>query len=156
MGRDDFTVLPSEEADLEGFAPAYRADEIFLEDIRYYINNFPSITLKRKGKTLGLGGFVPAWDGVFTGWNIVSQEARHYKTAVFKCIKRGFASILENMEKNGQNIRRIQSAVVLTRPEAVKLNLALGYRPEAVLRQYDRLGQDCLIMSKIYEKGGGL
>lgn len=149
MQGHNFISTPSVTQDLENFKPAYPKDKIFFDDIKYYIQNSPSISLKYSGKTLALGGFVPSWEGVFTSWNIVSIDAKYHKIAVFKAIKTGFSSILKSFEDNGIKIRRLQAVVALSRPEAVKLNYILGYRPEAVLKNYDKLEQDCLIMSTI-------
>lgn len=151
MQGHNFISTPSIIEDLENFKPAYPKDKIFFDDIKYYILNSPSLTLKYQDKTLALGGFVPSWDGVFTSWNLVSTDAKYHKIAVFKAIKTGFSSILKSFADNGIKIRRLQAVVALSRPEAVKLNYILGYRPEAVLRKYNKLEQDCLIMSNIIE-----
>lgn len=155
MEQNKYDLDPSCSKDLEGFIPAYKNDEIFFNDIKYYIKTSPALTLKYLGKPIALGGFVPAWEGVLTSWNIVSKDSRNHKKVVFSAIKEGFDAMIENFHENKIPIRRIQAAVVLSRPEAVKLNYILGYQPEAVLRKYDRLGNDCLIMSKIYNSLGG-
>lgn len=155
MEQNKYDLDYARPEDLDGFVPAYKNDEIFFNDIKHYIKTSPALTLKYAGKPIALGGFVPAWEGVLTSWNIVSKDAKNHKKAVFSAIKEGFGAMIESFRENGFKIHRLQAAVVLSRPEAVKLNYILGYKPEAVLRKYDRLGNDCLIMSKIFNSQGG-
>lgn len=143
-------LVRSEISHLDNFIPAYKKDIAFLPDIATYIRLGRAKTLLVNGQPVALGGFVSASDHVYTSWNIVSVEAKKYKTAVFKGVTEGFNQILKEMKADGISIKRLQAIVALYRPEAVKINRMLGYEPEAVLRRFDKVGQDCLIMSKLF------
>lgn len=140
---------------LKNFTPC-RADAPFLKYIAGYIANAPEMTLSlmNGAETLGIGGFSENWDGVFTSWMIVSKLVKFHKKSVLRSILIGFraleAKILKSCAKS-DGIIRLQAIVQLDNAQAIKLNKLLGYAPEAVLRHFDEIGHDCLIMSKFVD-----
>ena len=78
----------------------------------------------------------------------MSKDYANYKKSTFKYIATSFYKLKERI-KSIETVHRFQALIRADRPEAIKFNLLLGYKKEAVLKQYDIYKNDVLIMSEL-------
>ncbi len=130
------------------FEPRYDDDKNYISELNLYIENFPTTTLLIDNKIIAIGGFIRSHKGVWSSWNIVSKEYVNYKKSTFKYIIKSFNRLKERV-KSIEDVHRFQALVRTDRQEAIKFNLLLGYKKEALLKQYDIYKKDMLIMSEL-------
>ena len=135
-------------SDLIGFEPRYEEDRNHIDKLALYIENFPATTLIIDNKIISIGGFIRSHKGVWSSWNIVSKEYVNYKKNTFIYIKTFFHKLKEHV-KSIEDVHRFQALVRADRAEDIKFNLLLGYKKEALLKQYDIYKKDMLIMSEL-------
>ena len=135
-------------SDLIGFEPRYIEDTCHLDKLNLYIENFPATTLIIDKKIIAIGGFIRSHKGVWSSWNIVSKEYVNYKKTTFIYIKTFFYKLKERI-KSIEDVHRFQALVRADRAEDIKFNLLLGYKKEALLKQYDIYKKDMLMMSEL-------
>ena len=135
-------------SDLIGFEPRYNEDKCHVEKLSLYIENFPSTTIIINNKVIAIGGFIRSHKGVWSSWNIVSKEYINYKKSTFKYIVISFNKLKERVN-NIETVHRFQALVSADRPEDIKFNLILGFKKEALLKQYDIYKKDMFMMSEL-------
>lgn len=135
-------------SDLINFEPRYDEDKSYLHELHIYIENFPTTTLLINNNIIAIGGFIRSHKGVWSSWNIVSKNYVNYKKNTFKHIKTSFYKLKERVISI-ESVHRFQALIRADRPEAIKFNLLLGYKKEALLKQYDIYKNDILIMSEL-------
>ena len=137
--------------DLIGFEPRYVDDKNYICELNLYIENFPAVTLIIDNKIIAIGGFIRSHKGVWSSWNVVSKEYANYKKSTFKYIKSSFSKLKEQI-RSMEDVHRFQALVRADRPEDIKFNLLLGYKKEALLKQYDIYKKDMLMMSELIKR----
>ena len=148
MKNSNIEIRNSISSDLIDFEPRYDEDKYYIGELRLYIENFPTTSLLIDNKIIAIGGFVRSHKGVWSSWNIVSKEYVNYKKNTFKYIVTSFYKLKEQV-KSIEDVHRFQALVRIDRKEAIKFNLLLGYKKEAVLKQYDIYKRDILVMSEL-------
>jgi hypothetical protein len=86
------------------------------------------------GVIMGVGGVRMLWPGVGEGWFVLSKDVLSHKVAVVRCLTQ-----LVDQSMIDLDLRRLQATVAAKMPQALALDLAIGFVNETPLGMQDYL-----------------
>jgi len=140
-------ITHAESADADVIEPKhfYKDDPQWRDVLRNAITHWPARTLSIDGKILAIVGLTPIYAKVGEFWAIISPDVAQKPVAFARAVKDLLESYCE-----AHKLVRVQ--IVVPRPvkEAFDFALFLGFEPEGILKKYGPLGEDYVMMGRIF------
>jgi len=104
-------------------------------------------TLMLDWKPIGVIGVTPQWDGNCWAWAFLSPLAVKYRLFLTRA-----ARVYIEKAHKALNLRRMQVSVSVDHTAALDWAEVLGFEIEGTMRFYGPSGEDCYMMSKVWDE----
>jgi hypothetical protein len=112
--------------------------------IRYQQANSLAYTYISDGTIIGSYGFIPMWTGVWEVWLLTAQQCEAHVLQYSRSAKTVIDAFMR-----AEGVRRLQAAVNLGDPRAVRFARFLQFEREGVLKAYGPDGSDYMMMARV-------